>query len=70
LPKENNNENIDTSPIYAIKHFSLIKNLINLENNLLALIDDNNINIYKYNIENKTSEIINKSDNNLLNYIY
>ena len=62
LSKENNDENIDTSPIYAIKHFSLINNLINLENNLLALIDDNNINIYKYNIENKTSEIINKSD--------
>ena len=62
LSKENNNENIDTLSIFEIKHFSLIKNLINLENNLLALIDDNNINIYKYNIENKTSEIINKSD--------
>ena len=49
-------------PIFDIQHCSKIKNLINLENNLLALIDDNNINIYKYNIENKTSEIIIKSD--------
>ena len=62
LSNENNNKNIDIVPIYNIKHCSLIKNLIKLENNLLVFIDENNINIYKYNIENKTSEIINKSD--------
>ena len=49
------------SPIFIIEHSSQIKNLINLENNLLGLFDENNINIYKYNIENNSSEIINKS---------
>ena len=54
-------EHIDISPIFIIEHSSQIKNLINLENNLLGLFDENNINIYKYNIENNSSEIINKS---------
>ena len=54
-------ENSFISPIFIIEHSSQIKNLINLENNLLGLFDENNINIYKYNIENNSSEIINKS---------
>ena len=54
-------EHIGISPIFIIEHSSQIKNLINLENNLLGLFDENNINIYKYNIENNSSEIINKS---------
>ena len=62
LSFDNFNKNIDASPIFDIQHISKIKNLINLENNLLGLIDENNIYIYKYNIDNKTSEIISKLD--------
>ena len=62
LSFDNFNKNINISPIFDIKHCSKIKNLINLENDLLGLIDENNIYIYKYNIDNKTSEIISKLD--------
>jgi len=58
----NKKDNINNSPIFAIKHKNEIKNLINLENNLLGLFDEIGINIYKYDIENKSSELINKLD--------
>ena len=58
----NKKDNINNTPIFAIKHKNEIKNLINLENNLLGLFDEIGINIYKYDIENKSSELINKLD--------
>ena len=45
-------------PLYEFKHDSLILNLINLENNLLAILDDTSINIYKYDVNKKHSEKI------------
>ena len=45
-------------PLYEFKHDSLILNLINLENNLLAILDDTSISIYKYDVNKKHSEKI------------
>ena len=56
---ENNNKKdiINIVPIFEIKHKNEIKNLINLENNLLGLSDEKSINIYKYDIEKKIFRI-------------
>ena len=60
---QNKNKNEDKIvPILVFKHDNPIKNLINLENNLLGLSDDKSIIIYKYNIENKSIELISKLD--------
>ena len=52
----------DISSIFECKHYNKIVDLINLENNLFGLYDENSIIIYKYDIELKKFDLLNKLD--------
>ena len=56
------NKSFSPTDLLEFKHEMNIKELISLENNLLVLTDGKSLNIYKYDINAKSSKLINKSD--------
>lgn len=64
---QNKNTNLDLSPSFKIKFEYDISELINLEDNMLCGNNSKSFFIFKYNINEKNFQIIEKIDNNLKN---